>query len=80
MQTMQRNVRPGAAKKMESEIDGEMQTRIEQMIAFKKPKDRKQLLNNPPKKETSLKGSKDKDSINMEEKKSFFGKGIFGQV
>jgi hypothetical protein len=33
------------------------------MITYKKAKDRNLLLNNPPKKETKLKGSKDNDTI-----------------
>ena len=62
---------------MDNEIDHEMQTKIEQMIAFKRPKDRKQLLNNPPKKETQLKGSKD-NNPNLAISKEYRKGGEFG--
>ena len=38
-----------------------MQHRIEGMLEFKKPRDRKNLLNNPPVKETKLKTAQTKD-------------------
>ena len=44
------------------------------MTQFRKAKDRKLLLNNPPKKETHLKGSKDLDLV----KDAPFSKGSFG--
>jgi len=39
--------------------DAEMAMKIESMINHKRAKDKKQLLSNPPRKETLLKDSKD---------------------
>lgn len=54
--------------------DAEMAMKIESMISHKKAKDKKQLLNNPPKKETLLKDSKDNQAISN----TFIKKGLFG--
>ena len=40
-------------------LDTEIKLKTENMIATKKPNEMKKLLNNPPKKETLLKGTKD---------------------
>jgi len=45
--------------RMDHEVNLDVQLRIEQMTMFKKAKDRKVMQNNPPKKETHLKESKD---------------------
>lgn len=44
------------------DVDEEMQYKIDKMTRFKRAKDRKVLLNNPPQKETLLQGSKDIDN------------------
>ena len=45
-------------------MDQAMQMKIENMIAFKKSKDRKKYFNNPAVKETNLKSSKD-NKVNL---------------
>ena len=43
------------------------------MTTFKKAKDRKLFLNNPPQKETHLKESKDGQNVDYKYKKGVFG-------
>lgn len=63
----------------EQDVDFVMQIKIENMITFKKAKDRMQMLNNPPQKETNLKGSK--DTVESEAFSNHFYKpGVFGPV
>jgi hypothetical protein len=50
--------------------------KIDSMTRFRKAKDRKLLLNNPPKKETHLKGSKDLETVID----APFKKGQFGGI
>lgn len=50
-----------------------MHNKIESMIKFKKAKNKKKMLNNPPKKETLLKGSKDTEEVKIISKPGEYG-------
>jgi hypothetical protein len=60
---------------MDYEDNSYVQLKIQQMMNVKRAKDRKILYNNPPKKESYLKGSKDLIGDTLEYK---FAKDVFG--
>ena len=59
-------------------MDLEIQLKIDAMTRFKRAKDRKLILNNPPQKETHLKNAK--DAGNSSKIQYIFRKGVFGDV
>ena len=57
-------------------MDTELRLKIENMTIFKKQKERKKMLNNPPTKVTVLKSSRDMDKYSL--KNSYSRPGEFG--
>ena len=73
---MNQKQREGNKNNLDGDLDLIIKHKIESMTQFRKAKDRKLLLNNPPKKETHLKGSKDNELV----KDAPFSKGSFGGI